>query len=184
MSVGVQGVQIEPVGPPTRPLSLARVMDHLRVEHDAEGPEQTLIEAYTDAALVYCGKFSRRQVMGQRYRLTMPGAIGGAISMPHPPLVSVESVVADGVTVDPSAYWVAPHTWPGEVYLRETHQGPVVIEFTAGYTEETLPDMIRQAVLLIVGHWYEHREDVVLGAAPSRVPMAAETLLWMSRTAL
>ncbi|AJO76492.1 head-tail connector protein [Pseudomonas sp. MRSN 12121] len=39
------------------------------------------------------------------------------------------------------------------------------------------PD-VEQAILLLVGHWYANREAVVIGAAPSAVPLAVERLLW------
>ena len=38
----------------------------------------------------------------------------------------------------------------------------------------------KQAMLLIIGHWYEHRESVT-GSTTSVVPMGAEMLLWQDR---
>jgi len=37
---------------------------------------------------------------------------------------------------------------------------------------------VEQAILLLVGHWYSNREAVVIGGAPSAVPLAVERLLW------
>ncbi|MGF6669133.1 phage gp6-like head-tail connector protein [Pseudomonas sp. MWU13-2625] len=37
---------------------------------------------------------------------------------------------------------------------------------------------VEQAILLLVGHWYSNREAVVVGGAPSAVPLAVERLLW------
>ncbi|MDS9879440.1 head-tail connector protein [Pseudomonas protegens] len=37
---------------------------------------------------------------------------------------------------------------------------------------------VEQAVLLLVGHWYANREAVVVGGAPSAVPLAVDRLLW------
>ncbi|MGX1087426.1 head-tail connector protein [Pseudomonas sp. AP3_22 TE3818] len=37
---------------------------------------------------------------------------------------------------------------------------------------------VEQAVLLLVGHWYSNREAVVIGGAPSAVPLAVDRLLW------
>ncbi|WP_202444710.1 head-tail connector protein [Schauerella aestuarii] len=42
-----------------------------------------------------------------------------------------------------------------------------------GYTTD-----VQQAVLLLVGHWYANRETVVVGAAPTAVPLAVTSLLW------
>ncbi|MBI6948790.1 head-tail connector protein [Pseudomonas koreensis] len=37
---------------------------------------------------------------------------------------------------------------------------------------------VEQAILLLVGHWYSNREAVVVGGAPSALPLAVERLLW------
>jgi uncharacterized phage protein (predicted DNA packaging) len=39
----------------------------------------------------------------------------------------------------------------------------------------------KQAMLLLIGHWYEHRESVNIGNITSNIPMGAEMLLWMDR---
>ena len=53
---------------------------------------------------------------------------------------------------------------------------PVEIVYTAGFTE--LPKAIRQAMLLLIAHWYTNREAVVTGnVAAAEVPVAARTLL-------
>jgi hypothetical protein len=36
---------------------------------------------------------------------------------------------------------------------------------------------MRQAMLLLIGHWYNNRESVQIGAAPAEVPMAVDMLL-------
>ena len=37
---------------------------------------------------------------------------------------------------------------------------------------------VEQAILLLVGHWYSNREAVVVGGAPSALPLAVDRLLW------
>ena len=39
------------------------------------------------------------------------------------------------------------------------------------------PD-VEQAILLLVGHWYANREEVVIGASASQLPMGVAALLW------
>jgi uncharacterized phiE125 gp8 family phage protein len=47
-----------------------------------------------------------------------------------------------------------------------------------------VPTTIRQAMLMLLGHWFENRETVTLGAAPMAVPLSAEALLWLDRAFL
>jgi uncharacterized phiE125 gp8 family phage protein len=35
----------------------------------------------------------------------------------------------------------------------------VRIAFSAGHTDTTIPKRMRQAIKLLVGHWYAHREE-------------------------
>jgi len=37
--------------------------------------------------------------------------------------------------------------------------------------------VIRQAILLLVAHWYEHREPIQIGAAHASVPQMVSELL-------
>lgn len=59
-----------------------------------------------------------------------------------------------------------------------------VVTYTAGYAvgatadEWAAPEDIKQAVLLLVGHWFENREAVVVGASSSgELPLAVSALL-------
>lgn len=40
-----------------------------------------------------------------------------------------------------------------------------------------LDDAVTTAMLLLIGHWYESREAVVIGSISSELPMAVEALL-------
>lgn len=60
---------------------------------------------------------------------------------------------------------------------------PIVLDQSAvGSTDvkNVLPNGIRQAVYMLVGHWYEHRESVVVGSV-AEVPMATDSLLHQQR---
>jgi len=58
-----------------------------------------------------------------------------------------------------------------------THdEGPVVrITYVVG--EATAPQAIKHAMLMMVGHWYENREAVVVGVNAAPLPMAVDALL-------
>jgi uncharacterized phiE125 gp8 family phage protein len=121
-----------------------------------------------------------------------------ALRLPLAPVISVESVKyddADGVerTVDPSNYRVlADERGPAVVFVTGfafpglfIERPAVRVSYVAGYPDgegdgaTTVPDAIRHAILMIVAHWYENREEVLVGsgAAAVRIPMAADALL-------
>ena len=98
------------------------------------------------------------------------------IRLPLPPLQSVQSVAyvdttGTAQTLSSSLYTVidgprgelaaAPgQTWPD---TQDDNPRAVTITFTCGYgdTADDVPSQIKRAILLIVGHWYEHKEAVV-----------------------
>lgn len=119
------------------------------------------------------------------------------ISLPRPPLVSVASVIYtedDDTerTLPSSDYFVDTNAWPGRVVLRDGYNWPsvtlressaVVITYTAGYASATnIPQRYKQAILLLVGHWYENREMVATsGAVPKSYPMAWDSIVYAAK---
>jgi uncharacterized phiE125 gp8 family phage protein len=144
-----------------------------------------LIKAATQQATVRSG----RQLLATGYRLTIDGFPRGSdrISLPLPPLKSVESVKyydANGEqqTLSEDVYRVLAEREPGEICLRYGQTWPTVydepdaveIEYTAGLAETaddfTLDDeWYRQAVLLLVQAFWlrDHNQtyDRILRAA-------------------
>ena len=53
-----------------------------------------------------------------------------------------------------------------------------IVEVPETPAEMALTRDVQQAILLLVGHWYANREDVVVNATANRVPMGVEALLW------
>jgi uncharacterized phiE125 gp8 family phage protein len=46
-----------------------------------------------------------------------------------------------------------------------------------GTTTDTISDLIKQSVLLMVGHWYEHRSSVISGKTAMEIPLTSQMLL-------
>jgi hypothetical protein len=108
------------------------------------------------------------------------------IELPRPPLRSVVSVsyyngTGDLVVIDPSTYQVSTGT-PGRVApafgqvwpVPQPRMDAVAIRYVAGYGDDgaSIPQNIREALLLMVGHWYEHRsaaDEVSLTTVPDAV---------------
>ncbi len=55
----------------------------------------------------------------------------------------------------------------------------VRITFTAGYGDDdtTIPDAIKHAALLLVGHWFENRETVIIGSTQTEIDFTVKALL-------
>lgn len=53
-----------------------------------------------------------------------------------------------------------------------------IVDVPETSAQMALTDDVQQAILLLVGHWFANREEVVLGAAANQVPMGVSALLW------
>ena len=63
----------------------------------------------------------------------------------------------------------------------EGYQNRVFLSSDEAVEAETMTGVEKAACLLLIGHWYEHREAVVFGSAPSEVPFAVKALLDIKR---
>lgn len=103
---------------------------------------------------------------------------------PFSRLISVIATDRDGGSHDLTEYYTFDEFGGALVAVRELPRlelaalNPVIVSYTAGTKPST---RTRQAILLLVGHWYEHREAVVDGGQSYEVPMAADALLQMER---
>lgn len=126
-------------------------------------------------------------------------AADDAILVPLPPLRSVTSITyidtnGDSQTLSSSLYTVDIKSEPGRIVPAYGEAWPVTrdqinsvtVTFAAGYAPTTdspadytanVPRAIKQAMMLLIGHWYEHREDVALGVSVAPVPVAVDALL-------
>lgn len=178
-------------------VTLAEAKLHLRVDH---GDEDAHIFSLIGVAQQVAEKQSRRTFTQATYDLFLNGwPKNDLITFPAPPLVSVAGVyytpeIGDeqelaaenyvvSATAEPGRLWLAPSgQWPGETLRR---QDGVRVRFTAGYgtTPESVPRIYRQAMLLLIGHFYENRETIAIiqGANMVVLPLAARHLLEIDR---
>ncbi|MCT8506142.1 head-tail connector protein [Chromohalobacter moromii] len=176
-------------------IELADAKLHLRLidsrdDADSYTAEDTLIQALIDAAVRYAENHTQARIASPTVSKVLDGfpAQDGAIELPWSPVIAIESleyVDPEGVeqTLDASTLrldtrpimpTLSPQygsDWPRTIDEPES----VTISATVGY--ETIPPDIRVALLLLVGHWYENREQVITGAITSEVPMGVAALL-------
>jgi uncharacterized phiE125 gp8 family phage protein len=89
--------------------------------------------------------------------------------------MDVADVTLESDAMPSRLFPVAGISWPTNVSVRG---GAIGITFVAGYANgDAVPKHLLQAVYLLVGHWYENRETVIVGMTANNVPMAVQALL-------
>jgi len=183
------------VAPTAEPVTLTEAKTHLRVDVT---DDDVLITSLIASARQYVEQIARRALVTQTWRLSIQEfPASGVIILPKPPLQSVTSITYTDITgttstVDSNTYTVDTDSEPGRVVLKYgeswpsaslANTNPVQVTFVAGYgAPSAVPEYWKQAILLLVGHWYENREGVaVTGAIPKEMPMAVRSLIQMNR---
>lgn len=189
-------MQYKVITPPTaEPITLAEAELHLRVDGDTE---DNLISDLIKAAREYCEEFTRRALAEQTieaYPDHFP--YEGEIELPRPPLQSVTSIkyknsagTETNMTAD-TDYLVDVDSTVGRIVLPYGKSWPaftpwpvhpIKIRYVAGYSSaDPIPKSIKQAMLLLVGHWYENREAVLKGTISKEIEIAVKALLSLHR---
>ena len=192
---------------PTHALvSLSEAKDHLRVSIDADDDLITaLVEAATQRWEAWCRRSFRLQTWSlhlPEFPTTDDGSLP-AIELAYPPLRGVallkytdtdgnEQTLVEGtdfkvwkqtamVGVVSPAY---SKSWPS---TREEPEA-VRLTFTTGYlnaaespaptpTPPSAPAKVAQAIKLTVGHWYENREEELIGTVSKSLPNTGKMLM-------
>lgn len=182
------------VGSATEPITLAEAKDQCRVSINED---DTLIYSLTIAAREAVETIMRMGLSGQTYDMYLNNWWSGDLLLPMPPLQSVTSIKytdIDGVqtTWSSSNYYVSTAQIPGRVVLKNSVSFPtvelkevdaIVIRFVSGYADPGhVPELLKRAMLLIVGHLYENRENVIIGQgiATMELPQGAKYLCWLA----
>jgi len=177
--------------PTEEPVTLAEAKAHCRVDGSDEDDLITAlivaarqwVERHLDQALISQEVTAKRTGFPNAWRIYLPFTALRSVA-------SVEYLDSDRVSqsLATTVYEVDTFGIPGSIYLKQDQEWPsdvasepdtVTIVYQAGIaaTAATTPQAIKQAVLLLVGHWYENREAVVIGTIASSVQFTVETLL-------
>jgi len=164
--------------------------------------EDDLLTALITVARQYCEDYQNRAYITQEWELWLDDwPDEDYIRIPLPPLQSVEAVKYYGTddteyTIDSDDYFADTKSEPGRVALAYSGVWPtatlrpvngVLVEFTAGYGDaaSNVPERVRQAMLLLIGHLYENRQAVQVSEYRSisalEVPFTVKALLSLDR---
>lgn len=182
-------------GPAVEPVSLAEAKAHLRVDGT---DEDTLI-----ASLIVTSRLHIETVLGVGFItqgwtwLIDAWPDLAVLRLPMRPVQSVTSIriyAEDGsvATLAPDAYVLDGSGAPARIVRRRGRAWPmpgraangIEISFVAGFggTASQVPQPLRQAVLLLVAHWYENREPLELGSPAVPIPDEVSRLVAPYRT--
>jgi uncharacterized phiE125 gp8 family phage protein len=186
---------ITPVGKEL--LILDEVKKHLRIDVDMLEDDSMLTDILIPLAREYCEDFTHRAIGVQTFELVLDNfpLQKDFIELPRSPLLAIESFTyknSQGITqeVDKAIYFVDKDFKPGKVCLNYNRYWPIFIpfpyasvriKFTAGHSSDDLPKRIKQAMMLLIGHLYEHREEVTTEKYLENVPVGVKALLWPLR---
>jgi uncharacterized phiE125 gp8 family phage protein len=185
--------------PAIEPVTLSEVKAHLRVDHT---DEDTLIGALIPAARQLAEQYSRRAFITRTLDAVLdcwPG--DDEISLPYPPLIGITSITYTDTDGNPGTmasgdYYVDAVSQPGRVILADGAAWPdatlrtragITVRYTAGYgAAADVPQIYKAAILLLIGHLFENREAVTVGAGltATPLPLAVEALLMTDRGSL
>lgn len=186
-------------------LSLNTTKEHLVVEHDLD---DSLIQIYLDAAIEHVESETRRSLYLGRYEVTVPRFEGvEPVRLSLPPIRAISNITymdsgravtdlsADdyGVDLDSEfAYLVPDGCWPVGTNMKMTvlagygAMGTAIadlpaITFTNEYGPDiAIPQKLKLAVLMLVAHWYTHREATI-AMTVNKVPLGVNALLMQYR---
>lgn len=185
--------------PAHHPITLQQAKTHLRIDDD-QIADDALVIGLIAAATDYAETFTRRALITQTWDAVMDYfPDGDAFRLAFPPLQSVTSITytdanGDSQTFSSTKYIVDTKSKPARIALAYQQEWPttreianaVTVRFVAGYGADfaDVPEGIRLAMMMMIGHWYENREAVVAmpsGMTFQEAPESAKMLLWNHR---
>lgn len=152
------------LAPVEYPVTVDDVKANSRIDGD---DENVLIAGLISAAVARAEMETGRAFAPQTWRMVVDQFPAGEIVIPLGPIaghVEITYADADGgeQVVPPDDYTVDTASADGRVIPTGSWPtaagtvGSVAVQFEVG---ADCPEDVRQAILLMVGHWFEHRED-------------------------
>ena len=174
--------------PTTTAISLAEAKAFLRVDSDYDD-DDSYITSLIGVATNVVEQFTRRRLITQTYNIYydefppfMDLQVGNVASVTHVKYYDTDNTLQ---TLNTSQYDVDIRVKPGRIYQAEDGNFPdtyeransVEVEFVVGSAASDVEDAIKQAMFIVIGRYYENRQDVVMGTQVNELPLMVEHLL-------
>jgi len=174
--------------PTSTVISLSEAKAFLRIDSDYDD-DNTYITSLINVATQVVEEFTRRRLMTQTYNIFYDEfppyidlQVGDVASVTHIKYYDADNTLQ---TLAASNYDVDTKVRPGRIYESEdgdfpnTYERPnaVEVEFIVGGTASDVPAPIIQSIYIIVGRYYENRQDVVMGTQVNELPLMVDHLL-------
>ena len=181
-------------GPTEEPVDIIEAKTHLKVPSDV-AEDDDLIHSLIKTARTTSENITNRAFISQTWKMFFEGFPPWEIKIKRPPLQSITHVkyvdTAGALqTLNSNQYLVDETSLPGRLvpvygaYWPSVRCQPkaVEIQFVCGYgAAKDVPFPIRQAMLLLLGHLYEHRESVNIGNIVTEIEQTYSWLLYPHR---
>lgn len=177
-------------GPTTEPITISEAKNHMRVEHN---DDDVVIAGLIDVAVNYVdatgmlGKAMITQTWAEYF-----GPHVSTVRLSLGPVQSVSSIqyydtdnalqtatLSNFYVIGQKGYMTiypkSGYTWP-TVFNRED---AIKITYVIGYgdTAASVPATVRHALKMLVAHYYENRENELIGVNSKTLPFGIENLL-------
>jgi uncharacterized phiE125 gp8 family phage protein len=180
----------------SEPITTAQAKTHCNI---TTSDDDTYIDILIKAARQKVESDTDRAFINQSWYLYLdafPSSSDTVIYLPRSPVSSVTAITYTDTDGD-SATWTSTYYdadiyhEPGRVlpafgyaYPSDAKDKPscVRVEYVVGYganigAATLLPTTMTQALYLLISHWYENREPVIVGTIVSDTPLAYESLI-------
>jgi uncharacterized phiE125 gp8 family phage protein len=176
-------------GPAEEPVTLAEAKAWVKVDG---ADEDALLATLITAARLHLESVTGRALLTQSWRLVLDAwPAGGEVRLPVAPLSALTAIRAfdedgDEHTIGLAQFLVEPGGTPVRLVLPATVAGmPVLrqrfgieIDYVAGFGEAAdVPQELKQALLVLVAHWFEHRDAVVIAGSGAVIPFGFDRLI-------
>jgi uncharacterized phiE125 gp8 family phage protein len=180
--------------PTTEPLTLDEVKSYLRID---TSDDDVYLWSLLTTARKFCESFQNRVYITQTWEVSFDNWPCSVIELPKGNLQSITHIKytdSDNVitTIDSGDYVVSTRGMLGKVApaygkswpsFTPCPLDPIVIRYVCGYgTADDVPEQVKQAMYLLISHWYEQRIPISMTNTVSKeIEFTVSALLWQER---